>query len=89
MDQCAPHSRHYRGQHWGFDAFYFARIDYQDRIERRKNGKMEMLWRASPSLKNEIFSGAFVQGAYCSPPVFGWGGAFDGEPIMNNQMFIL
>ncbi len=70
----------------GFDAFYFARIDYQDRIERRKNGKMEMLWRASPSLKNEIFSGAFVQGAYCSPPVFGWGGAFDGEPIMNNQM---
>ena len=57
----------------GFDAFYFARIDYQDRIHRRKVGAMEMLWRASPSLRNEIFSGAFVQGAYCSPAPFNWG----------------
>ena len=39
----------------GFDAFYFARIDYQDRIVRREQGRMEMLWRASTSLKPKYF----------------------------------
>jgi alpha-mannosidase len=56
----------------GFDALYFARIDYQDRDKRRREGRMEMLWRGSPSLGNEVFTGALVQGSYCSPSGLGW-----------------
>ena len=72
----------------GFDAFYFARIDYQDRIHRRQTGTMEMLWRASPSLRNEIFSGAFVQGAYCSPAPFNWGYS-GGSGVPHEQVPIM
>ena len=72
----------------GFDAFYFARIDYQDRNTREEAGTMEMVWRASPSLgrQADLFSGALVQGAYCAPPELSWPGENnspkrDGEPV--------
>ena len=73
----------------GFDALYFARIDYQDRDTRRRDGKMEMIWRGSPSLGKsaDVFTGALAQGAYCAPSQFSWVGEnlipskFDGEPL--------
>ena len=34
----------------GFDALYFARIDWQEASHRISQREMEMLWRASPSL---------------------------------------
>lgn len=34
----------------GFDAFFFARADYQDIIKRRKDRTMEVIWRGSKSL---------------------------------------
>ena len=34
----------------GFDAFFFARADYQDVIKRRKDRTMEVIWRGSKSL---------------------------------------
>ncbi len=54
----------------GFDAFFFARIDYQDRDARRARGDMEMVWRPSPSLgsNHSILAGALPVGSYCSPP---------------------
>ena len=53
----------------GFDAQYFARIDYQDRQKRRTEQSMEFLWRPSASLGSaaDLFSGAFVAGTYCNP----------------------
>ena len=41
----------------GFDAFFFARMDYQDRDARRARGDMEMIWRPSPSLGVELLAG--------------------------------
>lgn len=73
----------------GFDALYFARIDYQDRDTRRKAGRMEMVWRGSRSLgrASEIFTGALAQGSYCPPAAWKWSGEslsaaqHDGIPL--------
>ena len=34
----------------GFDAFFFARADYQDIVKRREDCTMEVIWRGSESL---------------------------------------
>jgi hypothetical protein len=34
----------------GFDAFFFARADYQDLQKRRKDQTMEVIWQGSKSL---------------------------------------
>eukprot|EP00898_Chlorokybus_atmophyticus_P006582 jgi/Chlat1/6925/Chrsp52S06594 len=54
----------------GFDATFFARIDYEDRALRHINKGMEMIWRPSQSLGKtaQTFAGAFYQ--HYDPP---WG----------------
>lgn len=72
----------------GMDAFYFARIDYQDRDQRRARGDMETVWNPSASLGRGVFSGALVQGAYCPPPLLDFGGNSklpDGLPVMDDE----
>ena len=53
----------------GFDAFYFGRMDRQDREVRRSTQDMEWLWSASPSLgpNGDVLAGGFVGGSYCEP----------------------
>lgn len=34
----------------GFDALYFARIDYQDRKKRKDTKSLEIIWRGSKTL---------------------------------------
>lgn len=62
------------GAELGFDALFFARLDYQDRDKRRKERSMEMLWRGSPSLgdRTELFTGAFLEGSYGPPEGLCW-----------------
>ena len=38
----------------GYDGLLFGRLDYQDKELRLKNKKLEMIWRASPSLGKKI-----------------------------------
>ncbi|KAE8723377.1 Alpha-mannosidase [Hibiscus syriacus] len=47
----------------GFDSFFFGRIDYQDRIKRKKEKSLEVIWRGSKSLGSsaQIFAGAFPE----------------------------
>ena len=49
----------------GFDGLFFGRIDYQDRRARLASGRMEYVWRASPTLGNraQIFAGANLGGS--------------------------
>lgn len=56
----------------GFDALYFGRIDYQDHKLRMNQSRMEMVWRASPSLgsSSQVFTGAFQSGNYGPPSGF-------------------
>lgn len=52
----------------GFDALYFARIDYQDRQARRNATSLEFVWRGSKTLGSsaQIFTGVFLKDY--SPP---------------------
>jgi len=67
----------------GFDAFFFARIDYRDREIRRLTKQMEFVWENSPSLgsQTDIFS-TILYGDYCYLTKF----AFEGydAPIQDD-----
>ncbi|CEG47425.1 lysosomal alpha [Plasmopara halstedii] len=58
----------------GFDALYFARIDYQDYGNRKKNKELEFIWRPSKSRgkASQIFTGEIID-HYCPPGKFDFG----------------
>lgn len=55
----------------GFDAFYFARIDYEDKIARIESQRLNLVWQPSPSLgaSADIFTGVLFH-HYSPPPGF-------------------
>eukprot|EP01113_Clastostelium_recurvatum_P024055 TRINITY_DN286_c0_g1_i2.p1 TRINITY_DN286_c0_g1~~TRINITY_DN286_c0_g1_i2.p1 ORF type:complete len:1018 (-),score=282.92 TRINITY_DN286_c0_g1_i2:16-3069(-) len=67
----------------GFDAFFFARIDYQDYAIRTQQKRMEMIWRGSQSLgsASDMFT-SVIASSYCPPQgfLFEWG----DEPVMDD-----
>ncbi|MCO5552789.1 hypothetical protein L7F22_006306 [Adiantum nelumboides] len=56
------------GAEVGFDAVFFARADYQDVLQRRKDRTMEVIWRGSKSLGSsaQIFAGILAN--HYEPP---------------------
>lgn len=52
----------------GFEALYFARIDYQDYGKRKANKDLEFIWRPSKSRgkASQVFTGEIID-HYCSP----------------------
>ncbi|TDH68309.1 hypothetical protein CCR75_004479 [Bremia lactucae] len=58
----------------GFDALYFARIDYQDYANRKKNKELEFIWRPSKSRgkASQVFTGEIID-HYCPPSKFDFG----------------
>jgi lysosomal alpha-mannosidase len=58
----------------GFDAWFFARLDYQDKEKRLNERSMEFVWRSNPqSLGNstQIFTHAMYN-HYSSPDNMHW-----------------
>lgn len=70
----------------GFEALFFARIDYQDSFYRNQNKDYEMIWRPSPSLgmTGQIFTGAFERNGYGPPPSFDWDEGSRDAPIQDD-----
>ena len=66
----------------GFDEFYFARIDYDDKNNRIERETMEMVWRGSPSLRDstEIFTGVLYH-HYTPPDRFCFDQSCTDQPI--------
>lgn len=55
----------------GFDALYFGRIDFQDHNLRKKERRLEMVWKGSASDPSaEVFTGVFSSGNYGAPAGF-------------------
>jgi alpha-mannosidase len=48
----------------GFTGLYFARIDWEDSVQRILTHDLEFIWRASPSLgaAAQVFTGKFMDG---------------------------
>ncbi|OQR97299.1 lysosomal alpha-mannosidase [Achlya hypogyna] len=69
----------------GFDALYFARMDYQD-FEKRKAAKdLEFMWEASPSRGEKIFTG-MMQNHYEAPHGFQFEayGPIKDDPLLHD-----
>lgn len=66
----------------GFDGFYFARIDYDDKNNRVDKKTMEMVWRGSQSLaeSTEIFTGVLYH-HYIPPDGFCFDQSCTDPPI--------
>ncbi|XP_036385660.1 lysosomal alpha-mannosidase [Megalops cyprinoides] len=70
----------------GYDGFFFGRLDYQDKMRRMKEKDMEMLWRASESLKPpaaDLFTGVLPNG-YNPPEGFCWDQLCSDAPIRDD-----
>ncbi|ETW07207.1 hypothetical protein H310_01796 [Aphanomyces invadans] len=53
----------------GFDALYFARMDYQDYGKRKDEKNLEFLWKPSASRNDSVFTG-MLQDGYGGPGGF-------------------
>ncbi|KAL1554044.1 alpha-mannosidase [Salvia divinorum] len=75
------------GAEVGFDALYFARIDYQDRAKRSAEKKLEVIWQGSKSRgsSSQIFTGAFYAGNY-EPPTDFYYEVNDDSPIVQDDI---
>ncbi|KAL6067304.1 carbohydrate binding [Balamuthia mandrillaris] len=52
----------------GFNGFFFARIDYQDKQQRIADRELEFIWRGSQSLGSQVDMFTHVLWAHYSPP---------------------
>ncbi|XP_041998923.1 probable alpha-mannosidase At5g13980 isoform X1 [Salvia splendens] len=75
------------GAEVGFDALYFARIDYQDRAKRSAEKKLEVIWQGSKTRgsSSQIFTGAFYAGNY-EPPTGFYYEVNDDSPIVQDDI---
>ncbi|MCO5548558.1 hypothetical protein L7F22_002018 [Adiantum nelumboides] len=71
----------------GFDALYFARIDYQDKMKRVNESTLEMVWQASRTLDSsaQIFTGTLYD-HYGPPPGFDFDMQSTDTPIQDDPL---
>ncbi|XP_075715232.1 lysosomal alpha-mannosidase [Rhinoderma darwinii] len=70
----------------GYDGLFFGRLDYQDKANRERDKKMEMIWRGSDDLAAptaDLFTGVLPNG-YNPPDGFCWDQLCADPPIMDN-----
>lgn len=81
------HSREYASlvAQMGYDGLFFGRLDYQDKIKRIQDQKMEMLWRGSQSLGEDanLFTGVLYN-LYQNPPGFCFDIVCQNQPIIDD-----
>ncbi|KAI5057211.1 hypothetical protein GOP47_0027226 [Adiantum capillus-veneris] len=75
------------GAELGFDALYFARIDYQEKMKRVNGSTLEMVWQASRTLDRsaQIFTGTLYD-HYGPPPGFDFDMESTDAPIQDDPL---
>ena len=70
----------------GFDAFFFGRIDYADKMKRLNESQMEMIWRGTSDLGalSDIFTGVTYHG-YNPPNGFCFDQSCQDPPIQDDR----
>ncbi|KAK8653086.1 hypothetical protein V6N13_127101 [Hibiscus sabdariffa] len=75
------------GAEVGFDSVHFARIDYQDRAQRKTDKSLEVIWRGSNTFgsSSQIFANVFP--VHYSPPTgFHFEVTDDSVPVQDNRL---
>ncbi|XVF15938.1 hypothetical protein REPUB_Repub09cG0198800 [Reevesia pubescens] len=75
------------GAQLGFDSMHFARIDYQDRAQRKNDKSLEVIWQGSKTFGSsaQIFANAFP--VHYSPPTgFHFEVDDDSVPLQDNHL---
>ncbi|XP_012584627.1 PREDICTED: lysosomal alpha-mannosidase isoform X2 [Condylura cristata] len=70
----------------GFDGFFFGRLDYQDKIVRKAEREMELMWRASASLKPpvaDLFT-SVLPNLYNPPDSMCWDTVCADKPVVDD-----
>lgn len=69
----------------GYDGMFFGRLDYQDKMTRRLNKTMEMIWHGSANLGEaaDLFTGVLFN-TYSPPPGFCFDVLCADEPIVDD-----
>ena len=86
----------------GYEAQFFARLDYRDKLKRQEELSMEMMWKTSDEEDKQIFTGTksisiiiqdfsdFYSGVlyndYASPAGLCWDWACFDDPLMDVDM---
>uniref|UniRef100_A0A7N2M0R8 Alpha-mannosidase n=1 Tax=Quercus lobata TaxID=97700 RepID=A0A7N2M0R8_QUELO len=75
------------GDELGFDSVHFARIDYQDRAQRKNHKSLEVIWRGSKTFgsSSQIFANAFPV-HYSPPSGFHFEVNCDYVPVQDNPL---
>ncbi|XP_022739910.1 alpha-mannosidase-like [Durio zibethinus] len=75
------------GAELGFDSMHFARVDYQDRAQRKNDKTLEVIWRGSKTFGSsaQIFANAFPV-HYSPPNGFEFEVDDDGVPVQDNPL---
>ncbi|KAF5738117.1 lysosomal alpha-mannosidase isoform X2 [Tripterygium wilfordii] len=75
------------GAELGFDSVHFARIDHQDRKQRKVDKSLEVIWRGSKTFgsSSQIFANAFPN-HYGPPEGFRFEVDTDFEPVQDDDL---
>ncbi|XP_058092937.1 alpha-mannosidase At3g26720-like [Magnolia sinica] len=75
------------GAEVGFDSLYFGRIDYQDRVKRKDEKSLEVVWRGSKTFGSsaQIFTSIFPEG-YGPPDGFSFEVNDDSQIVQDNNL---
>ncbi|WCJ28983.1 Alpha-mannosidase [Euphorbia peplus] len=75
------------GDELGFDSVHFARIDYQDRAQRKLDKALEVIWQGSKTFgsSSQIFTNTFPV-HYSPPPGFHFEVSDDFQPVQDNPL---
>ncbi|XVE82470.1 hypothetical protein DITRI_Ditri16bG0007200 [Diplodiscus trichospermus] len=75
------------GAELGFDSMHFARVDYQDRAQRKNDKSLEVIWRGSKTFgsSSQIFANAFPV-HYSPPNGFHFEVDDDSVPVQDNPL---
>ncbi|WCJ28982.1 Alpha-mannosidase [Euphorbia peplus] len=75
------------GNELGFDSVHFARIDYQDKAQRKLDKALEVIWRGSKTFgsSSQIFTNTFPV-HYSPPPGFDFEVSADSQPVQDNPL---
>ncbi|KAK4477288.1 hypothetical protein RD792_016502 [Penstemon davidsonii] len=74
------------GAEIGFDSLFFGRIDYQDRVKRKNEKSLEVIWQGSKSFgsSSQIFAGALPKNY--EPPSGFYFEVNDASPIVQDDV---